>query len=1064
MINQLIAWCARNRVLTVAVVLVAAGFGAFAVLHTSLDAIPDLSDTQVIISTEWMGRSPDLVEDQITYPIVTALRAAPGVSYVRGLSMIGDSFVYVVFKDGVDLYWARSRVLEYLAAIRGKLPEGVAPQLGPDASSVGWVFEYALVDTTGRLDLAQLRSFQDWTLRYWLQGVDGVAEVASVGGFVKQYQVDLDPRRLLAYQVPIATVAEAIRRSNNDVGGGVLEISEHEHFVRGRGYIRSVSDLETVPVKVGANGVPVTLRDLGEVHLGPEPRRGIAELNGEGEVVGGIVVMRQRQNALSVIEGVKKRLAEVRAALPPGVKIVVTYDRSELIHRAVTTLWHELAQEMLIVSTVIVLFLFHLRSALIPILALPIAVLLAFIPMARQGLTANIMSLGGIAVAIGAMVDASIIMVENVHKKLETWEAAPTAPGGGPPRSRDQVIVHALQEVGRPVFFALLVITVSFLPIFTLEGTEGRLFKPLAFTKTYSMAFAALLAVTLTPALAGWFIRGRIRTEREHPVSRLLIRAYAPMVRFAVRRSHWVVGGALLLLLSTVPVFLSLGNEFMPPLNEGTLLYMPTAPPGMSASEAASVLQRMDRQLRTAPEVGTVFGKIGRAKTATDPAPLSMVETVVTLKPEREWRRGMTWEKLIADLDRRMRFPGMPNIWWMPIQTRNEMLATGVRSAVGIKVFGPDLAEIERIAIAVEGAVQGVPGTRSAFADRVTGGRFLDFDIRRGEAARYGLTVGDVQDVIESAIGGLAVSQTVEGRERYSISVRYARELRDDPEALKSVLVPTASGAQIPLGQLADITFRTGPPMIQEEDGQLVGLVSVDVADRPLADFVHAAQRVVTRSVGLPPGYRLEWTGQFKYYERARARLGLVIPVTLLLVFALLFFNLRSVPESAIVMLAVPFSLIGAVWLVWLLHYNLSVAVWVGMIALAGLDAETGTVMLLYLNLAHADHERRGALRDRADLTEAIVEGAAHRIRPKLMTVCAILLGLLPIMWGLGSGADVMKRIAAPMVGGVVSSFVLELMVYPAIFAWWKGRHLPDRTQAASAPSASLSFSTEENR
>ncbi len=1048
MIDRLIAWCANRRALTVAAVAIAAGAGVWAFQRTPLDAIPDLSDTQVIISTEWMGRSPDLVEDQITYPIVTALRAAPGVQYVRGLSMIGDSFVYVVFKDGVDLYWARSRVLEYLASIRGRLPQGANPQIGPDATSVGWVFEYALVDSSGRHDLSQLRSFQDWTLRYWLQGVDGVAEVASVGGFVRQYQVDLDPERLLAFDVPIAAVAEAIRRSNNDVGGGVLEIAEHEHFVRGRGYIRSVADLETVPVKVSADGVPVTLRDLGEVHLGPEPRRGIAELNGEGEVVGGIVIMRQRQNALHVIDGVKKRLAEVAGSLPPGVRVVVTYDRSELIHRAVETLWHELLQEMLIVSAVIVLFLFHLRSALIPILSLPIAVLLAFIPMARQGLTANIMSLGGIAVAIGAMVDASIIMVENVHKKLEAWEE------GGRNEPRASVIVHGLQEVGRPIFFALLVITVSFLPIFTLEGTEGRLFKPLAFTKTYSMAFAALLAVTLTPALAAWFIRGRIRAEREHPVSRWLTRVYAPVVRFAVRRKRAVVVTAALLLLSTIPVFLTLGSEFMPPLNEGTLLYMPTAPPGLSETEAAAVLQRMDRDLKAIPEVETVFGKIGRAKTSTDPAPLSMVETVVSLRPEREWRAGMSWERLVAEMDRKLRYPGMPNIWWMPIQTRNEMLATGVRSAVGVKVFGPDLAGIEKIAVAVEAAVKRVRGTRSAFADRVTGGRFLDFDIRRDEAARYGLTVGDVQEVIEAAIGGLAVTQTVEGRERYSVVVRYARELRDDPEALKRVLVPTPAGGQIPLGQLADLRFRTGAPMIQEEDGQLAGLVSVDVADRPLADFVHEARRVVTREVPLPPGYRLEWTGQFKYYERAQRRLALVIPVTLLLVFALLYFNLKSVPETAIVMLAVPFSLIGAVWLVWLLHYNLSVAVWVGMIALAGLDAETGTVMLLYLNLAYADHERRGRLRHRGDLTEAIVEGAAHRLRPKMMTVCAILFGLLPIMWGSGSGADVMKRIAAPMVGGVVTSFVLELVVYPAVFAWWKGRRLPGPQPDAAAMAA----------
>ena len=1045
MIERLIGWCARNRALTLATVILAVVFGLRAMRQTPLDAIPDLSDTQVIISTEWMGRSPDLVEDQITYPIVTALRSAPGVRYVRGLSMIGDSFVYVVFKDGVDTYWARSRVLEYLSGIQGRLPEGVTPTLGPDATGVGWVFEYALVDTTGRNDLAQMRSFQDWYLRYWLQSVDGVAEVASVGGFVKQYQVDLDPRRLESYRASIQDVAMAIRRSNNDVGGGVLEIAEHEHFVRGRGYVRSIADLEQVVVKTGADGIPVTVGQVGSVHVGPEQRRGIAELNGEGEVVGGIVVMRQKQNALHVVEGVKRRLEEVRGSFPPGVRLVVTYDRSVLIRRAVETLRNELLQEMLIVSAVIVFFLWHFRSALIPILTLPIAVILSFLPMAGQGLTANIMSLGGIAVAIGAMVDASIILVENVHKKLEAWEATGRA---GP---RNDVIVRALQEVGRPIFFALMIITVSFLPIFTLEATEGRLFKPLAYTKTYSMFFAALLAVTLTPALAAWFIRGRIRPEREHPISRRMVAAYVPVVRFAVRHRRWVVLGAFLLMLSTVPVFLRLGAEFMPPLNEGTVLHMPTAPPGMSVAEAGAVIQEMDRRLKAIPEVTTVFGKIGRAKTATDPAPLSMVETVISLKPESEWRAGMTWDRLIAEMNSKVRMPGMPNIWWMPIQTRNEMLATGVRSAVGVKVYGPDLATIERIAIQIEGALQDVPGTRSAFAERITGGFFLDMDVDRAAAARYGLTVGDVQDVIETAIGGMLVSQTVEGRERYAINVRYARDFRDDPEALRRILVPTPSGAQVPLAQLARIEFRSGPPMIQEEDGQLFGLVSVDVAERPLADFVADAKRAVAAKVTLPPTYRIDWSGQFQYYQRAQARLAFVVPLTLLIVFALLYFSTRSVAESALVMLAVPFSLVGAVWILWILGYHLSVAVWVGMIALAGLDAETGVVMLLYLKLSHQEHKARGLLRDREELTNAIVEGAAHRIRPKVMTVSAILFGLLPILLGEGSGADVMKRIAAPMMGGVITSFLLELIVYPAVFAWWKGRHLPERARSSAS-------------
>ncbi|MGE5176770.1 MAG: efflux RND transporter permease subunit [Hyphomicrobiales bacterium] len=1041
MIEAVIAWCARNRGLTVALVLIAGALGFRAARQTPLDAIPDLSDTQVIVSTDWMGRSPDLIEDQITYPIVTALRSAPGVRYVRGISMMGNSFVYVVFKDGVDVYWARSRVLEYLSSIRGRLPEGVNPVLGPDATSVGWVFEYALIDTSGQNDLASLRSFQDWSLRYWLQSVDGVAEVASVGGFVRQYQIDLDPRRLESYGVSIGDVARAIRKSNQDVGGSVIEIAEHEHFVRGRGYIHSVSDLETVPVKVDAEGVPVTVGALGSVYLGPEQRRGIAELNGVGETVGGIVIMRQKENASRVIQAVKQRIADVKKSFPPGVQLVVTYDRSALIDRAVHTLKRALLEEMVIVSLVIVLFLFHFRSALIPILTLPIAVLLSFLPMHAQGLTANIMSLGGIAVAIGAMVDASIIMVENVHKRLEGWEAR------GRAGSRDAVIVHALQEVGRPVFFALMVITISFLPIFTLEATEGRLFRPLAFTKTYSMFFAALLAVTLTPALAAWFIRGRIRSEQAHPLTRRLVAWYAPVVRFSVKWHTWVVAAALLLLVSTVPLFLRLGSEFMPPLNEGSVLYMPTAPPGIAEAEAGRILQTMDRRLKQVPEVETVFGKIGRAETATDPAPLSMVETVITLKPESKWRKGMTWDGLIGEMDAKVRLPGMPNIWWMPIQTRNEMLATGVRSAVGVKVYGPDLKTIERLGIQIEDALRTVPGTRSAFADRVTGGYFLDFDIDREAAARYGLTVGDVQEVIEAAIGGMQVSQTVEGRERYPVSVRYARDFRGDPEALKRVLVPTPTGAHVPLEQVAHIVSRTGPPMIQDEDGELLGLVSVDVTGRPLASYVADAKAAVAKRVTLPPGYRIDWAGQFKYYERARARLAFVVPLTLLLVFGLLYFNLRSVGEAFLVMLAVPFSLVGAVWILWILGFNLSVAVWVGMIALAGLDAETGVVMLLYLKLAHAERAERGALRDRTDLRDAIVEGAAHRIRPKMMTVCAILLGLLPILWGHGSGADVMKRIAAPMVGGVITSFVLELVVYPAIFAWWKGRRLPARAE-----------------
>jgi Cu(I)/Ag(I) efflux system membrane protein CusA/SilA len=1038
LIERIIAFCARRRVPTLIGVAIAFAAGLVALSRTSLDAIPDLSDTQVIVATEWAGKSPDLIEDQVTYPIVTTLRAAPGVRYVRGYSMLGDSFVYVVFKDGVDLYWARSRVLELLAQVQSRLPEGAVPRLGPDATGVGWVYQYALVDTSGAHDLSELRALQDWTVRYQLQAVEGVAEVASVGGFVRRYEVVLDPARLASYGVTIGQVKEALARTSQDSGAGVLEVAEHEVIVRGRGYVTTLADVASTPVRAGASGVPITIAQLGAVRMGPEPRRGIATLDDRGEVVGGIVVMRQGQNALSVIHRVKARLAEVARTLPPGVRLVTTYDRSTLIEDAVGTLTSRLVEEMVIVSLVILLFLFHVRSALIPILSLPVAVVLAFLPMHLQGLNANLMSLGGIAVAIGAMVDASIIMIENVHKRLEDWEAS------GRAEAREAVIVRALQEVGRPVFFALLVIAVSFLPVFTLEAQEGRLFRPLAFTKTWAMTFAALLAVTLTPALAMLMVRGKIRPERDQPVARFFIRVYTPVLRWTVARRRFVIAAATLVVLSTIPVFLSLGVEFMPPLNEGVLLYMPTAPPGMSDSEASAVLQKMGRLLEDVPEVERVFGKIGRARTATDPAPPGMVETVIALKPARAWRKGMTWEKLVSELDQRLRIPGMPNLWWFPIQTRNEMLATGVRSAVAIKVFGPDLATIERLSLEIEQAVRGVPGVRSAYAERLTGATYFDVTVRREDAARYGLTVADVEDAVEAAAGGAIAGSTVEGRARYAIAVRYAPELGDTPEALARVLVATPTGAQVPLEQVATLGFAPGPPMIQDEDGQLVGLVSLDVAGRSLDRVVRDTKARVEERVRLAPGTRLEWAGQFQHLVRAERRLLFVVPLTLLLVCLLLWLNLRSWPETAIVLLAVPFSLVGAVWLVWLLGFNMSVAVWVGMIALAGLDAETGTLMLLYLNLAYRERVAKGRLRTRGDLAEAIVEGAAHRIRPKHMTVFAILLGLLPILWGHGAGSDVMQRIAAPMVGGVVSSFLLELLVYPAVFAWWKGRRLPE--------------------
>ncbi len=1042
-VGRIIALSARNRFLTLLFVTVLAAWGVYAMTHGPLDAIPDLSDVQVIIATDWAGQSPDLVEDQITYPISSAFLSAPKVKAVRGQSFFGLSLVYVIFDDGTDLYWARSRVLEYLNQVQGKLPEGVSPDLGPDATSVGWVYEYALTDTTGNLDLQQLRSLQDWNLRYALESVPGVAEVASVGGFVKEYQVLVDPVKLRAYDIPFHDVVRAVRASNQAVGGRVLEIAGHENMIRGRGYVESPADIATAPLKVLDGGTPVTVADVAEVKLGPAMRRGVAELDGKGETVGGIVVMRYGENALHVIEGVKDRLDQIRRSLPPGVRIVPTYDRSGLIDASVHTLKHTLIEEMLVVSLIIFLFLLHARSALVPILTLPLAVLLAFIPMFYQHLTINIMSLGGIAVAIGAMVDASIIIIENIHKRLEEWES------GGRVGERLAVLVGAMQEVGPSIFFSLLVITVSFMPVFTLEGSEGRLFKPLAFTKTYSMGFAAVLAVTLTPALAALFIRGRIRPEEKNVLNRWLVRGYEPVVRFVVDHSRWVIAGAVVLLLGTVPAYLALKSEFMPPLNEGAILYMPTAPPGMSVAEATRVLQFMDRKILEVPEVERVFGKAGRAETATDPAPLSMFETVIQLKPRDQWRKGLTWDGLIEELDETVRVPGMPNLWWMPIQTRTEMLATGIRSQLGIKIFGDDIDTIQKAAVDIEKAVGDVPGTRSAYAERSTGGFFLDVDVKRAEAARYGLSVADVNEVIQAAVGGMTVSETVEGRERYPVSVRYAREFRDTPEALEDVLVPTPTGAQIPLGQVADLKFTMGPSMIRSEGGKLVGFVFVDLAGRAVTDYVADAKRAVASRVQLPPGTRIAWAGQFQYYERAKARLKLVVPITLLLVVMLLYFNMKSWSRTAIVLLAVPFSLIGAVWLLFLLGYNLSVAVWVGMIALAGLDAETGVVMLLYLTLAHDRAGREGKLRHFGDLREAIVDGAARRIRPKLMTVMTTMIGLVPILWSAGTGADVMKRIAAPMVGGLVTSFLLELTVYPAIFALWKKRSLP-----APAPGA----------
>ncbi len=1052
MINALIDSSARNRFLVLLLVFFATAWGVRSMFRVPLDAIPDLSDPQVIIFSEWPGRSPQLVEDQITYPIVSLLLSAPRVKAVRGQSMFGDSFVYVIFEDGTDIYWARSRVLEYMQGIGGKLPEGVTPTLGPDATGVGWVYQYALVDESGQHNLADLRSFQDWSLRYWLQSVPGVAEVASVGGFVKQYQVNIDPTRLLGYNVPLHTVIEAIRRSNNDVGGREIEIAGTEHVVRGLGYIKSLADIELIPVATNGNGTPILIRDLATVTLGPDLRRGIATLDDKGEVVGGIVVMRYGENALNVIHAIKAKLKEIEPSLPAGVKIVSTYDRSTLIMRAIETLRRTITEELMIVSAVILIFLWHIPSAIIPILTIPIAIILSFIPMDLMRVTANIMSLGGIAVAIGAMVDAAIVVVEQTHKKLEHWQAE------GRKGDYREVIISAVKEVGGPSFFALLVIAVSFIPVFALEAQEGRLFKPLAFTKNFSMIIAAVLAITLDPAIRLLFTRldpftfrprwlsrivnailvGTIHSEERHPISRPLMRLYQPVVELALRVPSLVIALAILVVVATVPIFQRLGSEFMPPLNEGTILHMPTALPGISPTEARRVLQVEGQMLKQFPEVETVFGKIGRAHTPTDPAPLNMVETLVTLKPEADWRPGVTWDSLLSEMDRAVRLPGMPNIWWMPIQTRTEMLTTGIRSVLGVKVLGPSLNGIEQVGQQIEAVLAPLRGTRSVYYDRTLGGYYLDFHIKREEAARYGLTVGDVNDVIETAIGGKNITQTVEGRERYPVNVRYARELRDDIEMLKRVLVPTPTGMQVPITQLADLRFSQGPPMIRNELGQLVGFVFVDVAGRDLGGYVDEAKRAVAERVQIPPGYTLLWAGQFEYQLRAKETLKVVIPFTLLLIFLLLYLNTKSVAKTLIILVAVPFSAVGAIWLLYFLDYNMSVAVWVGLIALLGVDAETGMFMLLYLDLAYQERREQGLMRSWEDLKQAVMNGAVQRLRPKVMTVGVMFMGLLPIMWSHGTGADVMKRIAAPMIGGIFTSFILELVVYPAIFALWK--------------------------
>jgi Cu(I)/Ag(I) efflux system membrane protein CusA/SilA len=1056
MLNAVIDWSARNRFLVLLGTLFIVLAGTVAVLRTPIDALPDLSDVQVIVYTEVPGQAPQVVEDQVTYPLTTAMLSVPKSKVVRGFSFFGASFVYIIFEDGTDIYWARSRVLEYLNFAAGRMPKGVTPQIGPDATGVGWVYQYALLakDKT----LAELRSIQDWFLRYQLTKAQGVAEVASIGGFVQTYQVTVDPVKLRAYGIPLMKVAQAIRDSNRDVGGRVVEMAETEYMVRGRGYLRGREDIEQLVVKA-EKGTPVTIRDIARVELVPDERRGLTELNGEGEVVSGIAMARYGQNALEVIGNVKAKIAEVSSGLPEGVTVEAVYDRSDLIHRAIDTLKRTLAEEALIVALVCIAFLLHVRSALVAILMLPVGVLIAFIAMRALGINSNLMSLGGIAIAIGAMIDAAIVMIENAHKHLERLHDISPLPQAGEGqgeraaalRQRAEAIVAACKEVGPALFFSLLIITVSFLPVFTLEAQEGRLFAPLAWTKTFAMAGAALLSITLVPVLMLLFIRGRILPEAQNPVNRALIRAYRPVIAWVMRRKGLtIVLAAVSLGLTFIPAS-KLGSEFMPTLNEGTLFYMPTSLPGMSITKAAELLQTQNKIIKSFPEVASVYGKAGRAATATDPAPTEMFETVINLKPESAWRPGMDIDKLIAEMDKALQFPGVSNAWTMPIKARIDMLSTGIRTPIGIKVFGKDLAEMERLAKEIEAVVKAVPGTTSAFAERITGGYYLDIAPERAQLARYGLAVGDLLDVVGTALGGEMITTTVEGRERYGVAVRYPRELRSDPERIaREVLVPTMlsdnNSAMVPLGQVAKVSITQGAPAIRTENALLSAYIYVDIRDRDIGGYVAEAQRAVAEQVAFPPGYYVAWSGQFEYLERAVAKMKVVVPLTLLTIFLLLYLNFRRLTETFIVMLSVPFALVGGVWLMWLLGYNLSVAVAVGFIALAGVAAETGVVMLIYLDHAWQVAQQKSAAAGRRpgldDLYAAVMEGAVERVRPKMMTVVAIMAGLLPIMWGSGTGSEVMRRIAAPMVGGMISSTILTLIVIPAIYALVKARRL----------------------
>lgn len=1038
MIAAIIRWSIVNRIFVLLGTALLIGFGAYAVKNTPIDAIPDLSDVQVIIKTSYPGQAPQVVEDQVTYPLTTAMLSVPGAITVRGFSFFGDSYVYVIFEDGTDIYWARSRVLEYLNQVAGSLPESATPQLGPDATGVGWVYLYALVDRTGQHDLADLRSIQDWFLKYELQTVEGVSEVATVGGMVRQYQIEVDPNLLRAYNIPLSHIGMAVKRSNQETGASVIEMAEAEYMVRVSGYLQSIEDIERVPLGVNDKGTPLLLKDVAQVRLGPQMRRGVAELDGEGEVVGGVVVMRFGENAQTVIDQVKAKLEALKVGLPQGVEVITTYDRSGLIKNAINNLYEKLLEEFIVVTLICAIFLFHLRSSLVIIVSLPVGILAAFIVMYQQGLNANIMSLGGIAIAIGAMVDGAIVMIENVHKHMEKASFSD--------ENRWQVIARAASEVGPPLFFSLLIITMSFLPVFTLEAQEGKLFSPLAFTKTYAMAAAAGLAITLVPVLMGYFIRGKVMPEHKNPLNRLMTAAYQPVIRTVLSYPKSTLLLTLIVLVVGLWPATRLGSEFMPPLDEGDLMYMPTTYAGVSIGKARELLQQTDKLIKTVPEVVSVFGKVGRAETATDPAPLTMIETFIQLKPRSQWREGVTSESLRAELDSLMKFPGLTNAWVMPIKTRIDMLSTGIKTPVGIKVAGPDLGEIEKIGKQLEEVLPQVQGTASVYSERVAGGRYIKVDIKRESAARFGMTVADIQAIVRAAIGGMNVTETVEGLERYPVNIRYPQHYRDSDENLKLLPIVTASGQRIALADVADVYVADGPPGIKSENARLNGWTLVDIADRDLGSYVAEAQRIVAEQVEVPPGYSIAWSGQYEYMLRAQERLTLVVPLTLVIIMLLLYMNFRNVVEVLIIMGTVPFALIGGLWLMFWLEYNMSIAVAVGFIALAGVAVEIGVLMLVYLNQSYrglletAKQEQRQL--SAADVKLAVMQGAGLRVRPIMMTVMAIVVGLVPIMIGSGTGSEVMQRIAGPMIGGMISTVVLTLMVIPVIFYLWKRSQL----------------------